>query len=341
MNNNKNHSSSSRSTTPWTDDVDASELQKLIDAKNSELYSNRHPELITSGEVVVLNKYIPSECPFCHSKQFIKVGYDKNKIQRYLCKCHDVHQENKSFTVLTNTIFDKHKIPLTEWVDFCLSLFRQESYNAISKGKRNSINTTKYWTEKIFLLLRDYPKHIILENNVYLDETFYRVEKKDLKQKNGRSDARNKYCIGIACDDKHHVYCAYERMAGTSNAATYRTFKSHIKKGSTIIHDKTVFHDRLIEKLKLTSKAYLSKDLITLKDKDNPLYPVNKCCNNLKILLKHHTGFKRSQIYDYLNLFCFIYNTPQDPFEKVEIILEMALKKHIVYRYRDKFPTVK
>jgi hypothetical protein len=99
-------------------------------------------------------------------------------------------------------------------------------------------------------------------------------------------------------------------MAGTRNISTYRTFKSHIKKGSTLIHDKSIFHDRLVEKLELNSKAYLSKGRISLEGKDNPLYKDNKCCNNLKTLLKHHTGFKRSQIYDFLNLFCFIYNTP-------------------------------
>ena len=62
------------------------------------------------------------------------------------------------------------------------------------------MNTSTYWLQKVFLILREYQKDILLKKEVYIDEMFYTVIKSDLKTKDGkklRGISHNQYCIGI------------------------------------------------------------------------------------------------------------------------------------------------
>lgn len=51
---------------------------------------------------------------------FVKNGKYKNGLQRYHCRVVDC---SRSFSILTNTIFDNHKISISEWIEFLLYLF--------------------------------------------------------------------------------------------------------------------------------------------------------------------------------------------------------------------------
>ena len=86
-------------------------------------------------------------------------------------------------------------------------------------------------------------------------------------------------------------------------------------------------HGKLVQELKLTSETYSSKSLKGLADKDNPLNEINQGCRQLKQFLNSHSGFDRVNLPDYLNLFAFIINPPNDPYKKIEIILNMVFKK--------------
>jgi len=72
--------------------------------------------------------------------------------------------------------------------------------------------------------------------------------------------------------------------------------------------------------------AYSSKSLKGLADKDNPLNEINQRFRQLKQFLNSHPGFDRANLPDYLNLFAFINNPPNDPYKKIEIILNRVLK---------------
>lgn len=156
-----------------------------------------HISLEESNKDKLINSYIPSKCPYCLSISFKKNGKTKNNIQRYKCLlC------NKTFTVLTNTIFDNHKLPISEWIEFLLNLFSNSSINLTSKVNKNANTTTKFWLKKLFLLLEDYQDDIVLDGSVYLDEMFYSVIQSEIQTKDNklyRGLSRNKYCIGVAC----------------------------------------------------------------------------------------------------------------------------------------------
>lgn len=143
----------------------------------------------------MLNSYTVSECKHCASTHFRKIGYNSNGVQRYLClECH------KSFNILTHTLFDDHKVSISEWIEFCLDIFRYESINITAKANKNSFSTSKYWLHKLFIVVNSIQENIVLNGDVYIDEVFSPVIKEDKIIKDGkelRGLSRNQYCIGI------------------------------------------------------------------------------------------------------------------------------------------------
>ena len=330
------YESTSRRTTPWTGLEDASPMQIFIDGVVEKAYESKHQKVSeTHEEVELLNSYKPEVCPHCGSSRFIRYG--KTSTGTYKYKCKDC---GKYFSITTGTIFQDHKIPLTEWIEYCLCLFRYQSFNSISKTNRNSFTTTKYWLSKICLLLEHYQDDIVLEGNVYIDETFIRVRKEDIIYKEGNKQLRgispNQMCIGIGCDDKH-VIAIFQGYSKPSKGRTKACFESHIKKHSKLIHDQDSSHDILVEDLELESEVHNSKLLKGLPDSENPLDPINRQCDLLQSFLKAHSSFIRDDLQDYLNLFAFIMNSAYNPYEKVEILLNQALHFPKTLTFREKY----
>ncbi len=77
-----------------------------------------------------------------------------------------------------------------------------------------------------------------------------------------------------------------------------------------------------------------STRLKDLSDKRNPMNQINQVHNQMQKFLDSHPGFNRKHLQDYINLFMFIVNPPDDPLEKIRLILEMGLTKPISLRYR-------
>lgn len=60
-------------------------------------------------------------------------------------------------------------------------------------------------------------------------------------------------------------------------------------------------------------------------------------CSALRSFLNSHPGFNRDELQDYLNLFVFMMSDPKDKLEKVDILLEMALKTRKSLKFREYF----
>ncbi|MBR0420764.1 MAG: IS1 family transposase [Erysipelotrichaceae bacterium] len=332
----KYYRNQSRKATPWDDldEEDISASQSFIMMHHKKHYEQRHEKLSKAREAEIINDHIPKCCPKCNSDHFIRNGIDKKSgIQQYFCKdCH------KRFTSLTGTIYDSHKIPISEWIDFLYNLFAYVSLTADSRNNRNSFTTTRYWLEKLFLILEDYQADIILEGDITPDETFYAVRTSDLifrdDGKLPRGLSLNQICIGVACDSKH-VYCVLEGYGKPSQKKTYEAFKDHIREGSRLIHDSENSHKKLMKELNLTETVYDSKWLKSLPDKQNPLNRVNQIHNLIKKFFYAHNSFNRISIKGYINLFSFMMNPPRDKLEKIDILLNLGFSNPRLLRYRD------
>ena len=330
----KNIIDSSRQKTPWDNEVNKSTTEKFIVDIYKDHYKAKHPKLIDTKEYELINSININECKYCSSKNIKKNGFTKNNVQRYYCK-----ECKAEFTATTNTIFENHKISITEWIEFLLDLFNYSSTTLISKVNKNSINTSIYWLQKVFLVLKNWQDKIILKDKVYIDEMFYSVVKSKIKTKNGkklRGLSNNQYCIGIGYDGDN-IIAIVEGLGKTSIDKTTATFKNHIKEGSIIIHDDEKSHRKLVTELKLIDESYNSLWLKTKKDKDNPLRPINHQCDLIRQFLNTHSGFDRDDLQDYLNLYCFMNSKPRNKLEKVKILLELAFSTSVTLKYKDLF----
>ena len=286
------HITSSRKRTPWTGKDDATPLQAFIDTSNVANYEKKHPSISVTEESTMLNAYSPNVYRYCQSPRIQKYGFTGNYVRRYRClDC------RRTFTVTTGSIFDNHKIPISEQIDYLLGLFRIQSFNLVSRSNRNSDTTTNYWNSKLYLTLRGYQDDIVLGGTTSIDETFYRLQKRDIQTKADglqyRGLSRNQICIGIGCDLSGHIYCTIEGYGKTSSSKTIDAFSHHIEPGSILVHDMEKSHGRLVKELELESEAYYSKPLKGVADKENPL----TTSTSLPLLLIHpkiHT--KRSKL---------------------------------------------
>ena len=200
--------------------------------------------------------------------------------------------------------------------------------------------TSRYWLQKLFLTLENVQDTIVLSDCVWLDETYYTVRSQDIVTKDNGDKlsglSKNQICIGVATDKQYTVFLV-EGTGQPTQKKTLETFRDHIKPGSILIHDEETTHAKLVKELSLESRAYSSKDLKGLADKDNPLNPVNHAHDILKKFLNSHSSFDRGNLQGYLNLLAFVTNPPVDMLEKVELVIKLAFQNPKLLRYRDFF----
>ena len=138
----------SRRVTPWDSNDSKTPTQQFLYNHYKSHYQERHPDLSTTGEDNLINSFIPDSCPHCNEMSFQKYGRTHNNVQRYKCNiC------GKTFTPVTGTIFDQHKISISEWREYTLNILRYVSINADSWNNKNAYTTSRYWLEKLFLIL--------------------------------------------------------------------------------------------------------------------------------------------------------------------------------------------
>jgi len=328
----KNRDRKSRKETPWNDEGSMTPTQAFLKGYYDMHYADRHCKVSESGEANMINSYVPAKCPYCDSLEFKKNGCTKSEVQRYLCIC------GRTFLPTTGTIFDEHRISISEWMEYCLNLFRHASISMDSWNNKNAFTTSRYWLQKLFLTLENVQSDIVLSEYVWLDETFYTVRTEDImRTATGdklRGVSRNQICIGVATDKLNTVFFV-EGTGKPTQKKTLELFRNHIKLGATLIHDKESAHNKLVKELSLKSMAYDSRNLKGLSDNDNPMNPVNRVHAILTKFLNSHSGFKRRDLQGYLNLFALVSNPPYDLLEKVEIVIKLAFQNPKLLRYRD------
>jgi len=129
----------SRRKTPWDNSMERTASQQFLYDAYGGMYQQRHPVLLETGEDALINSYVPEACPHCQSEHIKRFGQTGNHIQRYRClDC------EKTFTPVTGTIFEGHKISIREWMDYTLNIFRYVSINADSWNNRNAFTTSRY-----------------------------------------------------------------------------------------------------------------------------------------------------------------------------------------------------
>lgn len=299
-------------------------LTTLIDNTAKQWYQEKHRS-ISSDEVNFINDIKPNSCPYCNSYKFIIHNHRKDGIVRYRCK-----RCNKTFNPLTNTLFDSHKIAISEWVEYLYHLLSYESVMVSTYSNRNDKNTGYYWLKKVFISLDNIQDDVLLEDKIYLDETYLAVMPKDVIYKDGkklRGISRNKICIMTAVDNHGNLLIKSNGKGKPSRLRISEAFNNHIKEGSILIHDGENSHKGIIEKYHLLEEIHKTKETKGLKDKDNPMEPINTIHRHLKAFMKAHGSYDRDDIQNWMNLIYFVLSNSND--EEALITIEKLLKRII------------
>lgn len=317
----------------WSKNKNITNTQKLLESTVLEWYDAKHRRP-TIQEINFLNNLGIKDCPKCGSNEISKNGFTDTGMQRFICRhC------GKRFNILTSTIFDSKKIPISEWIEYLLHLFEFHSVKTSSFDNRNADSTGRYWLKKVFLVLKNIQNDVVLSNRVYIDETFFTVQKSKIVTKNGkklRGISRNKICVVTGTDAHKSFFIAID-ISKLNETAALATYGHHIKPESLIVHDLELSHNILIDRLKLQSAAYDSNDLKNISDKENPMEPINRLHALLKKFMGEHGGYNRDDLQDWLNLFWFIVNGPENKYDKVLLFIERAVKIQKKLRYRQFF----
>ena len=305
----------------------------MISSTVREWYDAKH-RITSAEEIELINSIRIKKCPNCGSTAFKRNGLYYSGIKRYYC-----HDCKSSFNTLTKTIFADKKIPITEWIEYLIHLFEFHSVTTSSRDNRNAASTGRYWLYKVFMVLKDYQNDIVLEGDVWLDETFFSVKKSDIKYKADGSQykgiSRNKIAVACATDRSGKVVLICEYTSKPSSRSTWEAMGSHIREGSHLIHDGERSHSILINKLNLTSEVHDSRLIAKFKDKDNPLESINEIHALAKRFMRAHGGYNRDNLQDFMNLISFILNKPNDRYDKIDRFINMALLSSVRVKYRD------
>ncbi len=308
-------------------------LNSLIHDTLDEWYDAKHRKP-SNPELDLINNLVITCCPYCKEKKFKKSGLYKSGIRRYRC-----NSCGRAFNPLTGTIFDSHKIPISEWIEYLMHLFEFHSITSSARDNRNAKSTGRYWLSKVFAVLKDCQKEVVLTGDIYLDETYFSVMPKNtilkIKNKKYAGISRNKICVASATDGKNTfiVVCG---KAKPSKARISNAFKGHIDICSRLIHDGDNSHSILVKEYKMKEIVHLTKKTKHLSDKENPMNPINSVHRNLKTFMRQHPGYKRENLQDWLNLFWFIcQNRDNGLIETIRRFLEIAISTHKVIRFRE------
>lgn len=314
----------------YKEDEEKTKEELLVESTVLEWYEAKH-RILSEEELALFNDLKIEVCPFCGSKRITKNGHTKKGLQRFKC-----NSCNRRFNMLTGTIFDSKKIPISEWIEYLLHLFEYHSIRSSAFDNRNAESTGRYWLKKIFLVLKNIQDDVILSGNVYIDEKFFTVIKKDIQKKDGkklRGISKNKICVATGTSSSGSFFLV-THASKLSEKESLNSYGKHIKRGSTIVHDLEKAHNILIETLSLKSKSYDSSKLKGLPDDKNPLQPINKIHDLLNKFMSAHGGYNRQELQDWLNLFWFIQNGPKDRYDKVLLFIKLAILKRKVLRFR-------
>ncbi len=324
------------SATPW-DDADEDSLgpaETLVMACHRDIYRYRHAGTSLEGEAEFFNAYARESCPICGSRAIEGNGKDANGIRRWRCRAC-----GRSFNVATGTIFESHRIPVADWTEFLLETFSYESLKGMARSNRRSRTTPPYWLAKLFAVLSGVQDDVVLSGNVQIDEKHYPLSDADQQRKADGSKPRglskNQICIAVGCDDGGRSFFSRLGLGKPSEARTRAAYAGHIREGSHLVHDMERSHRVLVEELSLTSEAHNSKLIKTPPDKENPLADVNELCFLLELFLNSHSGFDRSRLDGYLDLFYVMMNDPEEKMEKAAFVLDRAMRFPYTLRYRD------
>lgn len=160
-------------------------------------------------------------CPYCNSTEFKRDGIRHDK-QRFRCKnC------RRTFTAITGIILADTKKSQKKREDFVIQFTNDATLTASHEYSAINKNTAHLWRIKMMRCLGGIVPSTILNGNVWIDEIYFDVSKKDMITNDKglllHGISRNKIAVEVAIDENDNTYAV---VMGTGKPGYFKLMQT-------------------------------------------------------------------------------------------------------------------
>lgn len=292
----------SKTVNPFLDYVFKLSDDEFISLKDAvDLRIDKDAYGVTSFEEAAVLYGRKLVCPKCGSTLYHEDGYTDSNHKRYECdECFT------RFTLLSNSIFNSAKLSFHKLLKYISLMSYNVPLELMCEVLEISQNTAELWRKKIFNTVNNYQDHLFLHGRVWIDEA-YVEDNEVLAVKEGkhlRGLSKSKICIVVGIDQSKNMVAVISGHGKPSSKRIVDALKSHIKEGSTIVHDGDHSHYELISLLNCKEEFY--KAIKTDSEYLEKMKLVNNMCSWLKRYLYRFTSMRIENLQSYLNWFIYL-----------------------------------
>lgn len=252
------------------------------------------------------------ECPCCHSKNIIKNGLDKNKVQTYQCKdC------KKKFNACTNTLVAHCKLTYEKLIIFFECMNDKLSIKKTAAKMGVNKNTVFLLRHKVLDCISEIRKNIKLKGRIEADETYESINLKGTKSCNmprfsksrsskggsKRGVSNHQVCIASAIDEYDNCFLEIVGTGPITSEQVIKTFENKVEIIECLITDCKSSYEKFtkeknIKLEQIKSGTYVNSNGYSLGN-------INSLHSEFSTFLSHFKGVSTKHLQHYLDWFTF------------------------------------
>lgn len=246
-------------------------------------------------------------CPACGAKDPALDGRAPNGARRYRCRACGAR-----YSALSGTIFADGKLPLHKVMRIVEVMCHNASLRLIELVAEVSHGTAFLWRHKVFSTVDSWQDRVSLSGRVWIDEMYFNDS--DLLHGLGRGPRRglskDLICVVVAIDASKNVVAVVSENGKPSTKRINAALESHIRRGSTVVHDCEKAHNALVRRLGLVDERYKANTA-------DPVYLehmalVNNLCSWIRRYVGRFSCMRSANLQSYLNWFVYLFRVHRD-----------------------------
>lgn len=281
-------------------------IKKLTDAL--EIVKHRKN---TNSKFIDKEKQV-HKCPRCKSKNVVKNGHDKNRVQNYKCKdC------KKKFNSCTGTVVARTKLTYEQLVIFFECMNDKLSIKKTASKMKVNKNTVFLLRHKVLDGISGIRKTIKLRGDIEADETYESINLKGTKPKDmpraskhrsskggsKRGISNHQVCIASAIDEFDNCFLEIVGTGPITSGEVETTFEDKVENVSNMITDckssyEKFANDNHINLEQIKSGTYVNSNGYSLGN-------INSLHSEWSTFLSDFRGVSTKHLQHYLDWFSF------------------------------------
>jgi transposase-like protein len=286
------------------DGLTADELDELRDAVASRLCREKYGADTIEGLLLKWGR--DPSCPACGASVAWSDGSNGAR-PRFRCPAC-----GSRFGLPTGTVFANAKLPLHKIMRIVEVMCHNASLRLIELTCEVSHSTAFLWRHKVFSTVSGWQDHVVLSGRVWIDEMYFedtRVERESGAHRR-RGLSKDKVCVVVAIDSWGQALAIVSENGKPSARRINKALKTHIRRGSTIVHDCEKAHNALVRELALVDERY--KAVTTDPAYLEQMALVNHLCSWIRRYVERFSCMKSDNLQAYLDWFVYLHRVHRD-----------------------------